>query len=244
MSNATARARPRAAARLGPAFRRLGRGASAAGARFRVHAVDLPGHGYSAAECRSPRSTSAPTRSRPSSPRAPRSAAGRWAGSWRSASRARHPRKARALALVSTTPCFVQRHDWPHAMQRGHAGDVRARARTPTPAATLTNFVRLNALNGARGRDAIRAFTARLFERGTPTEGALAATLAWLREYRPAIASASALPAAHTRDPRHARHARTRRSRPLACRGDSRRAGWSSCPMPRTFPSSPTARRS
>ena len=42
--------------------------------------------------------------------------------------------------------------------------------------------MRLNALPGARGREAIRAFTQRLFERGAPSAHALACTLDWLRE--------------------------------------------------------------
>jgi pimeloyl-[acyl-carrier protein] methyl ester esterase len=48
--------------------------------------------------------------------------------------------------------------------------------------ATLASFVRLNALHGAHGREAIRAFTERLFERGAPDPASLATTLAWLRD--------------------------------------------------------------
>lgn len=161
-------------------------------ARVRVHAVDLPGHGYSAAE---PVGTFDQCADAVAAIVPEGAALCGWSLGGLVAQRiaARHPHPARRLALVSTTPCFVQRHDWPHAMQPATL-ETFAHGLHADPSATLANFVRLNALNGARGREAIRAFTARLFERGTPTEAALATTLGWLRS-TDLRGGASALPA-------------------------------------------------
>jgi pimeloyl-[acyl-carrier protein] methyl ester esterase len=93
----------------------------------------------------------------------------------------RHPGKVRQLVLVASTPCFVERADWPHAMA-GAALEAFASGLHANREATLANFVRLNALHGAHGREAIRAFTTRLLERGTPPEEALLASLGWLRD--------------------------------------------------------------
>jgi pimeloyl-[acyl-carrier protein] methyl ester esterase len=93
----------------------------------------------------------------------------------------RHPRKAAALAFVSSTPCFVERGDWPHAM-RASSLEAFAASLRADPDATLENFVRLNALNGARGREALRAFARRISERGAPPVAALEHGLAWLRD--------------------------------------------------------------
>jgi pimeloyl-[acyl-carrier protein] methyl ester esterase len=91
------------------------------------------------------------------------------------------PEKVSALALVAATPCFVERADWPHAMKRDTVEEF-ARGLAGEREATLARFVRLNALNGKDGREAARAFSARLFARGAPSSAALEATLGWLRE--------------------------------------------------------------
>jgi pimeloyl-[acyl-carrier protein] methyl ester esterase len=48
--------------------------------------------------------------------------------------------------------------------------------------AALERFVRLNAMRGTAGREAIRVFTARLSEREPPSPEGLAAALEWLRD--------------------------------------------------------------
>ena len=93
----------------------------------------------------------------------------------------RHPRRVGAIALVASTPCFAQRRDWPHAMSPATLEQF-ADGLASAPAETLARFVRLNALNGAASREAIRAFTARLGARGTPDAEALRRSLAWLRD--------------------------------------------------------------
>jgi pimeloyl-[acyl-carrier protein] methyl ester esterase len=46
----------------------------------------------------------------------------------------------------------------------------------------LKRFVALNAMHGPHGREAVRAFTRRLAERGEPSQRALEMTLGWLRD--------------------------------------------------------------
>ena len=147
---------------------------------FRVHLVDLPGHGHSrdvafggldavadaVAEC-------VPEGARV------RLVAGR---AHRAAPRHAPPCARRALALVGTTPCFVQRDGWPHAMARGTLAGFRGGART-RPRRRSRAFVQLNALGGAARRaTAMRELAALLVERGAPSAGALAAGLALLRD--------------------------------------------------------------
>jgi pimeloyl-[acyl-carrier protein] methyl ester esterase len=85
------------------------------------------------------------------------------------------------LVLVSSTPSFVARDGWPHAMAaetlvnfaEGLASDWRA---------TLGNFIRLNALGGSRSREAIRSLATALAGQGDPAPEALARGLELLRD--------------------------------------------------------------
>ncbi len=148
--------------------------------RFRVHAVDLPGHGHSAA---APVGSLDDTADRIAAQLPTETVVCGWSLGGLVAQRlARlHPGKVRALILVSATPCFTARPGWPHAMKAAML-DGFAEGLHHDREATLASFVRLSALHGARGREAIRAFTKRLFDRGEPTAAALAGTLDWLRE--------------------------------------------------------------
>lgn len=149
-------------------------------ARYRVHAIDLPGHGYSAAE---PVGTFDECVDSVAHLIPPGATLCGWSLGGLVAQRVatRHAEKVENLVLVSTTPCFVQRTDWPGAA-RATVLEEFARDLWNDRRATLESFVRLNALNGARGREAIRLFTARLFERGAPPEAALSTSLAWLSD--------------------------------------------------------------
>jgi pimeloyl-[acyl-carrier protein] methyl ester esterase len=149
-------------------------------ARFRTHVPDLPGHGHSAGVIAG------------SFDAAVDAVAGvvpqaaivcGWSLGGLIAQRlaVRHPGRVRALVLVSTTPCFVQRRDWPHAMSEATLEEF-AQGLSRDADATLARFVQLNALNGATSRAAMRAFTARLLARGRPPLAGLARALAWLRE--------------------------------------------------------------
>jgi pimeloyl-[acyl-carrier protein] methyl ester esterase len=93
----------------------------------------------------------------------------------------RYPRSVRALALVSTTPCFVRRVGWAHAMATETLDDFGAGLRDH-PHETLERFVRLNTFNVEAARPAIRALSRGLRERPMASSGALEAGLAMLRE--------------------------------------------------------------
>lgn len=147
---------------------------------FRVHALDLPGHGLSAD---SPVGSLDDAADAVAAQMPVRAAVCGWSLGGLVAQRlaVRHAARVRSLVLVSTTPCFVERPGWPHAMKAATLEQFDAGLRADYRG-TLEGFVRLNALNGPRSREAIRAFTARLFERGAPSVEALAATLEWLRD--------------------------------------------------------------
>jgi pimeloyl-[acyl-carrier protein] methyl ester esterase len=147
---------------------------------FRLHLVDLPGHGHSrdiafegldavvdaVANC---------------------SPAGAAVCGWSLGGMVairlatRHPARAAALALVGATPCFVRRDGWPHAMARETLEAFAEGLRT-RPAKTIRAFVNLNALGGPQARDRMRELAELLLERGTPPAASLAAGLALLRD--------------------------------------------------------------
>jgi pimeloyl-[acyl-carrier protein] methyl ester esterase len=147
---------------------------------FRVHLVDLPGHGHS-------RDVAFEGLDSVVDAVASRVPAGAAVCGWSLGGlvalrlAARHPSRATALALVSTTPCFVQREGWPHAMARetleAFADGLRAE-----PARMIRSFVNLNALGGPAARDRMRELAAMLAERGTPSPPSLAAGLALLHD--------------------------------------------------------------
>ena len=149
--------------------------------RYRIHALDLPGHGRSAGIVPATFAAAAECVEAEIPPRATLcgwSLGGLFAQyiAARSA-----PSRFSGLALVSTTPCFVERSGWPHAMKPETLASFahglhHARDRS------LRVFLHLNALHGARGREAIRAFTQRLAAHGTPPIEALETSLGWLRD--------------------------------------------------------------
>jgi pimeloyl-[acyl-carrier protein] methyl ester esterase len=146
--------------------------------RHRVHVVDLPGHGHSP----------------PLSPfdlpslahaidavlgdaDAPPAVLGWSLGGQIALQWARmRPGRVRQLILVATTPSFVAREDWPHAMAAdtlSRFGDeLRVSCRL-----TLQRFLALQVHGSAEGRATLAQLRDRLFERGAPSPSALASSL-------------------------------------------------------------------
>jgi pimeloyl-[acyl-carrier protein] methyl ester esterase len=148
--------------------------------RYRVHAIDLPGHGHSAAAAVAD-FDAAVDGVAAAMPQASVVCGWSLGGLFAQRLAIRHPAKVAALALASTTPCFVERADWPHAMKAATLAAFAASLRVDRDA-TLENFVRLNALHGVRGREAMRAFAGRLSARGAAPVSGLEQALAWLRD--------------------------------------------------------------
>jgi pimeloyl-[acyl-carrier protein] methyl ester esterase len=148
--------------------------------RFRVTVVDLPGHG-----------------------RSPAPAAGTLAGfvaqlaalverpaMWLGWSLGgllalevarQQPERVTRLALVASTPKFVQSADWPHGMPEPVFAEF-ARSLEQDYRATLLRFLSLHGGSNDDARAQLRALRAELFRHGEPSRAALAAGLAILRD--------------------------------------------------------------
>ena len=147
--------------------------------RYRLHLVDLPGHGYSEALVAPPplslrriveavelaiAETSVP---------GPLMILGWSLGGQVALEWARlRPERVGALVLMSTTPCFVQRPDWPHAMAEAtlrQFGDELSVAYRQT----LQRFVALQVQGSEHSREALASLRSQLFVRGEPSPQAL-----------------------------------------------------------------------
>ena len=153
---------------------------TALAARHRVHAIDLPGHGRSGACAIEAFDAAAEAIAR-------RIPAGSIVVGWSLGGllaqriAVRGMARPAALALVSSTPCFMQRADWAAAM-RAATLEGFARDLDREPQRTLSQFVRLNALNAPNAREIVRTLTARLDDGPAATAAGLGAGLRWLRE--------------------------------------------------------------
>lgn len=153
--------------------------APALAARYRVHLVDLPGHGASA-HCDVKAFDDAAAEVARCIPDG--GVVVGWSLGGLLAQRvASTGHGIGALVLVSSTPCFVQRPDWPSAMRSStlekFASDLELE-----PRRTLLQFVRLNALHAPGARDVVRSMMERLESTPPPAPAALRRGLEWLRE--------------------------------------------------------------
>lgn len=92
----------------------------------------------------------------------------------------RSPSKVRALALIGTTPCFVERCGWKHGIA-AETLDAFARGLHDDPSGALDHFVHLNAFDTPGARATARSMSRRLAERPYASDQALDAGLAMLR---------------------------------------------------------------
>jgi pimeloyl-[acyl-carrier protein] methyl ester esterase len=146
---------------------------------FRVHCVDLPGHGASA-------SMGAFTLDSVVDQLAAQfgqpitvcgwSLGGQIALHWAM----REPEKIKNLVLVTSTPCFAGREDWPYGMAKdtlGQFGDDLEK----NFAATLRRFLALQVRGGEGERELLATLRESLFSRGEPDLDALRGGLEILR---------------------------------------------------------------
>ena len=150
-------------------------------ARFRVHMVDLPGHGRSPATepytlAGIAAAVAAELAALPEPPTVLGwSLGGAVALQWA----LEQPRAVAKLVLVSTTPCFVEREDWPHAMSAetlSRFGDELA----VSYQATLRRFLTLQVQGSEHARDVLGQLHAQLSARDEPSPQTLRAALAVL----------------------------------------------------------------
>lgn len=173
--------------------------------RFRVHVVDLPGHGWSAPMPMPDLAGVAATIDAATAAIGEPvvvvgwSLGGQVALQWALA----RPDRVRRLVLVATTPSFVTRDSWRSAL----AAETLARFGDELGVAyrlTLLRFLTLQMRGSDCGRRTLAQLRANLFDRGEPSPETLAATLDLLtatdlRSSLPAIA-APALVVAGARD--------------------------------------------
>jgi pimeloyl-[acyl-carrier protein] methyl ester esterase len=149
-------------------------------AKFRVHVVDLPGHGHSV------RSTGSIDPARCAGELARCLPPALWIG-WSfgglvAASAAlAAPQRVRGLVQIATSPRFVSAPDWPH----GVAADVFIQfgeGLLEDYRGTIERFLALETLGSAQAHEELRALKAHVFERGDPSLQVLEDGLGILRE--------------------------------------------------------------
>lgn len=91
------------------------------------------------------------------------------------------PEQVEALSLIAATPCFVQREDWPCAMEPPAFDEFRAALEQDVPS-TLVRFCALQARGEGDARSAARRLRAALGAGSTPPRDVLASGLRILIE--------------------------------------------------------------
>jgi len=151
--------------------------------RYRVHAVDLPGHGYSAAAASFSVDAIVGTLSaafvsddRPLTVLG-WSLGGLVAMRWALA----EPARVGRLALVATSPRFVAGDDWPHALPRATLDRFGDELHVAWKL-TVQRFLALQMQGDEHGRATLAALRRELFARGEPLPNALFGALDAIRQ--------------------------------------------------------------
>ena len=143
----------------------------ALGEYFRIHAIDLPGHGYSAG-VPWPEDTTALDEMLATAVPADAFWLGWSLGGTLALRQALHGNAA-GLVLCASNPCFLARPGWPHGMDpatfRGFRESLMA-----DPRAALERFLALEVHGSENAGTALRRLRRRALERGTPVPAALA----------------------------------------------------------------------
>jgi len=147
---------------------------------YRVHSVDLPGHGASAS-C-TPFDLDTLVQQLSGQFDEPLSLCG-WSLGGQVALRwaQLHPAQVEKLVLVATTPCFVQQQDWSCAMAADTLQDFAA-SLLQNHAQTLRRFLALQLRGSENERELLLDLRARLFAKGEPDVAALQGGLDILRD--------------------------------------------------------------
>ena len=163
--------------------------------RHRVHVVDLPGHGASAPVEPYDLAVLADVLDRATAEeKEPLAILGWSLGGMVALEFARtRPARVRGLVLVATTPSFVARADWPHAITPATLARFGDELRVAYRA-TLLRFLTLQVQGSDEGRRTLAALREGLFARGDPDPRQLDAALSVLRDadLRPSLPSVRA----------------------------------------------------
>lgn len=142
--------------------------------RFRLHLVDLPGHGHSRG---SPLPLQPAAVASEIAARTPPAVWLGWSLGGLFALRAAASLPGvRGLVMIAATPRFVRDLDWPHAVDPAVFAQF-ARDLEQDYDATLERFIALDTLGSEHGRAELKSLRALLHARGRPQPGALQAGL-------------------------------------------------------------------
>ena len=147
--------------------------------RYTLHIVDLPGHGLSSGTAGTTITAMADAVAK-AMPK--RSHVLGWSlGGLVSQDLARrHAERIDKLILVATTPSFLQRNNWPHAVQPAVLADFGTRL-SNNYAATIRSFLALQVLHTPNVRGTVNELQKAIISRGTTDPDALTAALEILR---------------------------------------------------------------
>ncbi|MFZ5655753.1 MAG: pimeloyl-ACP methyl ester esterase BioH [Pseudomonadota bacterium] len=139
--------------------------------RFRLHLVDLPGHGHARD---SDRPLDPAALSRELADAVPDAVWLGWSLGGQFALRIAldAPERVRGLVMVASSPRFVQGGDWPHGVRPSLFRDF-GEALSKDFRATLDGFLALEALGSASAQAELRELRAQAFARGEPAPQAL-----------------------------------------------------------------------
>ena len=147
--------------------------------KFTLHIVDLPGHGHSQGEAITILTEIVDSIAKVM-PRYSHLLGWSLGGQIALELARRHADRIDKLLLVATTPCFLQRENWPHAVPPAVLNDFGARLLNNTTA-TIKSFLALQVLNQPNMRDTMTKLQAALASRGNIDPAALAGGLEILR---------------------------------------------------------------
>ena len=143
--------------------------------RYTLHIVDLPGHGRSQAARITTLAAMADAVARAIPAKS--HVLGWSLGGQVALELARHyAQRVNKLVLLATTPCFLQRKNWPHAVLPAVLADFGARL-SNNYAATIKSFLALQVLNQPNMRDTMTKLQQTLAARGGVDPAALDAGL-------------------------------------------------------------------
>ena len=146
--------------------------------RYTLHIIDLPGHGHSQGAMTDSLSAMADAIAN-AMPKRSHLLGWSLGGQLALELARRHADRIHKILLVATTPCFLKRQDWPHAVSQAVLADFGARFAADA-SATIRRFLALQVLRLPNVHAAMAALEDAVMARGTVNPLALAASLSIL----------------------------------------------------------------